>query len=111
MAITVQLLTEEDCLQPEDWVRPLTAACSELGTVEPFNSFTPFAGLPQNHFRWVKAREIFGDCWMGFSLKELQQQFKRFGGFQYEVLRGPLPKAHYWDWQKDKQRYEGAHES
>ena len=108
MAITVQLLTEDDCLQPEDWVRPLKTTPNDMGGDARINSFSTYGGRPLNHLKWVRAGDVFSERWMGLTLKELGQEYKRFGGFTYEVVRGDLPATHCWDWQSDKQRAEGA---
>lgn len=102
MAIMLQLLTEEDRLQPDDWVRPLEAAPDSLGGEARINSFSTYGGSPLNHLKWVRAGDVFGERWLGLTLKELDEQHERFGGFTYEVVRGDLPAAHCWDWQRER---------
>lgn len=102
MAITIQLLGKEDFLQPTDWIRPLTPILNGFGEDSPINSFNAYGGTPVNHFKWVIASDVIGEVWMGKSLRELEERFEHLGGFNYEVVRGSIPKEHQWDWRKDK---------
>lgn len=102
MATTIQLLGPDDVLHKDDWVRPLIpAAGSSHGDDPGINSFSPFAGLPQNHFKWVKARDALGECWMGRTLREIDREMGE-GDHAFEVVRGDLPKTHVWNWRAER---------
>lgn len=102
MVQMIQLLGPEDLLQPDDWVRPLVPAVgSSFGDDPGINSFSPFAGLPQNHFKWVRAKDALGTCWMGKPLRVIDREFGA-GDSAYEAVRGELPKTHVWDWRAER---------
>lgn len=98
MAITVQILEPTDVLQPTDWVRPL-APSSDTDHVD---SFSTYGGSPINHLKWVQAKDVFGEGWMGHTLKDIDKDMRDVGGFNYEVARGAVPPKHIWNWKKDK---------
>lgn len=102
MAISVLILGPDDVLQADDWVRPLVPTCGEfMGNEPPINSFSTYGGTPQNHLRWVAAQDVIGKCWMGKALRDINKAWDKTGGFNYEVVRGPVPMNHVWDWRKE----------
>ncbi|HDR9103685.1 hypothetical protein [Paraburkholderia sp. A3RO-2L] len=95
MAITVQILEGTDVLQPTDWVRPLLGS----GYVD---SFMTFSGAPENNLRWVPASDVLGPHYMDMTLDAINADMAELGGWPYEVVRGPVPVAHIWDWRAER---------
>lgn len=103
--VALQLLEAADVLRPTDWVRPLAAAPGDFSTSNPvINSFSTYGGSPQNHFKWIRAQDVVGECWMGRSLADLAKAWEATGGFAYEVVRGAMPPQHIWDWRAAKKK-------
>lgn len=101
--ISVLMLSSYDTLRPDDWVRPIVEAVADYpGQAPALNSFSPYSGCPQNHLKWVQARDVLGDCWMGKTMAELDQAWEKIGGFPYEVIRGTPPQRHIWDWRAER---------
>ncbi len=84
---TIQLLEETDILCPDDWSRPLELRQSQFSDSYFFTN--AYSGTPINNVEWVKASAIFGACWMGRPIKDLNA-----GTIKYEFVRGNIPKDH-----------------
>ena len=107
--IAVLILSAYDKLRSDDWVRPIVEAVSDCpGQAPALNSFSPYSGTPQNHLKWVQARDVLGKCWMGKTLAELDQAWEKLGGFPYEVIRGTPPQRHIWDWRPERTELFGS---
>lgn len=104
MATSILLLGEEDTLEPDDWVRPLQPTAGNCGGEPAVNSLATYSGTPLNHFKWVLARDVFGSVWFGMTLAEIHEGMKDTGGFNYEVVRGHMPRGHIWFWRALRER-------
>jgi hypothetical protein len=64
-----------------------------------FYSFeSMYSGQPENNVLWVNAGQIFGECWIGKKVKDINKI-----GTKYEFVRGNIPKAHqYGPTKRDK---------
>ena len=86
--ITVQLLEEDDILQPTDYCRPLL-----LTTTSPqsdhYSFSNTYSGLPENYVKWLRVEQKFGECWYGKPIKNLLAKIE-----PYEFIRGEIPKSH-----------------
>lgn len=102
MATSVLILGPEDTLEQDDWVRPLQATPGHCGGDPVINSLSTDGETPQNHLKWVRARDVFKPGWFGLTLEELNKEMGN--GFNYEVIRGAIPRGHIWFWRAQRDR-------
>ena len=105
---TLQLLEDSDQIGPDDWVRPLDMSYNQFGDQTSPHSFNMYGGTPQNNVKWINVRDCFGECHWGKTVAEIHSMFESMTHWQnqmqrYEFMRGDVPRAHVWDWRKDKQ--------
>jgi hypothetical protein len=50
-----------------------------------------YSGKPENNVKWVRAGEIFGECWMHKPLSEIEPLTKYT---PHEFIRGEVPLKH-----------------
>lgn len=82
----VTLLDPSDTIEGDDWCRPLSLFTeSPQGDYYAFTSC--YSGKPQNNLKWVRVKDVFGSCWIGKTVAELNTALIR-----YELLRGNIPK-------------------
>lgn len=88
--ITIQLLEDTDEVLPDYYCRPLIAYDAEI------NSFSAFGGKPQNHFKWIKVRDVLGEAWWGKPLYMIREVTSTDNNsiFPYEVVKGNIPREH-----------------
>lgn len=83
----VQILEDDDILQPTDYCRPLI-----LTTLSPqsdvYSFYNTYSGTPENNTKWIRVDQKFGECWFGKPVKEL------INSHPYEFIRGEIPKSH-----------------
>lgn len=84
---TVQILEGNDCVQPDDWMRPL-CIISMGGGHSDYYDFTP----TENNAKWQRVKYILGKPWHGCTVQEIDKEFKEFN--HYEFVRGDIPSSH-----------------
>ena len=89
----VSILEDEDEVVASDLCRPLNPS----GTLE----LSAFGGYVRNNSMWVPVTEVLGPMWMGKKLgeikKELAERSVHEYAFEYEVIRGEVPRDHLLD--------------
>src|SRR5690606_28224252 len=87
--ITVQILSNVDRVDPDDWCRPLYLTPEASGEVL---TRSAYGGFAQKHTKWARVRHVLGNHWWG---KMVHQINTNLG--QYEFMRdtnGNLPESH-----------------
>ena len=89
MMRTIQLLEADDCVEPEDWCRPLSLTTMSGGYSDYYSFESCYTGAPENNVKWVKVKYILGHGWHGKTVKEIDIGL----GFytKYEFIRGDIP--------------------
>jgi hypothetical protein len=85
---TVQILEPDDCVMPDDWCRPLRLESMSGGHSDAYSFESMYSGNPENNVKWVRIKDVFGECWFGKQAKELMIHI------QYEIVRGDIPARH-----------------
>jgi hypothetical protein len=95
--VTVQILSEDDPIHPDDWCRPLVYA---TGHVEPplagsDAEWSEYGGLIVNNLKWARVREVFGETHWNKSRRQLISEASTVPHvFLYEFVRGQPPAGH-----------------
>ena len=84
----IMLLEAEDILHADDWVRPIVFHASHAQGEIKVNTTSAYGGGPLNHPKWVRAKRLFGPCWLGKKIGSLSMCS------QYEFVRGDIPDHH-----------------
>jgi hypothetical protein len=94
--ITVNILEKTDVLLETDWIRPIMGQCGD----DEVNTTNMYSGQPMNHLKWIQAKHVFGKGWFDppKTIGKMDKKLKAIGGFEYEVIRGDMPKKHRHDW-------------
>ena len=90
---TVQILEADDCVDPEDWCRPLQIISMNGGMSDYYSFESCYTGAPENNVKWVKVKYILGKGWHGKPVKEYTNAMSKFG-YRYEFVRGEVPNSH-----------------
>jgi len=88
--ITVQILEADDCVEPEDWCRPLSIVSMSGGHSDYYSFKSQWSGAPENNVKWVKVKYILGKPWHGKTVKEIDRGLGVF--VKYEFIRGSIPR-------------------
>ena len=91
--ITLQLLEKSDTIEPTDWCRPLSIVSMSGGHSDYYSFKSAYGGGPENNAEWVRVKDMFGMCWFGSTVANLNTEMKR----RYEFVRGPVPKSNQLD--------------
>ena len=83
MKYTIEILSDEDVFDPEDWCRPIQ---DEGGDV----NGTGWVGII-NNLKWIKVKDRFGPAWYGRKFKEY---YKGSASTKFEFVKGNIPKEH-----------------
>jgi hypothetical protein len=84
--VKLELLENNDAVRSDDFCRPLGLSFSESDRVY---ETSEYSGKPINNLKWVVVREVFGDCWFGKTVAEING-----GETKHEFVRGGLPESH-----------------
>ena len=87
--INIQLLEEFDKLSPDDWCRPLCLITMNNGQSDSMSFLGSYSGTPINNVKWARASAIFGSCWFGKTIKEINKC-----SIKHEFVRGEIPEKH-----------------
>lgn len=87
--ITVQILEADDCVDPEDWCRPLSIVSMSGGHSDYYSFQSQYTGAPENNVKWVKVKYILGKPWHGKTVKEIDKHLGQY--IKYEYVRGDIP--------------------
>lgn len=90
---TVQILEADDCVDPEDWCRPLQIVSMNGGHSDYYSFQSCYTGAPENNVEWVKVKYILGKGWHGKPVREYTNAMSKFG-YRYEFVRGDVPQSH-----------------
>jgi len=99
--ITVNILEDNDLIDPEDWCRPLALVATDNGYGDGYSFSSPYTKTPINNLKWVKVKHILGKYWYGKTIKQ-------FNGDGYskawshvetrmEFMQGSPPASHQLD--------------
>ena len=88
--ITLQLLEADDCVDPEDWCRPLSITSMSGGHSDYYSFSSQYTGAPENNVKWVKVKYILGKPWHGLTVKDIDLGLGKF--VKYEFVRGDIPQ-------------------
>ncbi len=88
--ITISMLEEDDFIEPDDWCRPLSLTSMSGGHSDFYSFESMYSGAPENNVQWVRAREVFGECWFSEPVKKVNKALE----VKYEFVRGILPLSH-----------------
>lgn len=86
--ISIKILEPDDIVEPTDWCRPLHLETMSGGQSDYYSFESDYSGTAQNNVKWVRIRDVFGPCWFGKSVKELNKYT------QHEIVRGEIPQKH-----------------
>lgn len=98
--ITLQLLEENDTIESNDWCRPLAINSMSGGYSDHYSFKNQYSGTPENNSKWVQVKHIFGSCWFGKTVKELNGNgYSKHWPVEtrMEFVRGEIPKKHQLD--------------
>lgn len=84
------LLEPQDTVLPTDWCRPLAIISDDGGRSDEYSFTNIYSGRPINNAKWVRVRDVFGPCWYGKTVQEIESRTEA----QYECVRGDPPKNH-----------------
>jgi hypothetical protein len=87
--ISIQLLDDNDIVEPEDWCRPLSIVSMNGGHSDYYSFKSQYTGAPENNVKWVKVKYILGKCWHGKTVSEIDAELGKF--IKYEYVRGDIP--------------------
>lgn len=87
--IQIQLLEEDDVINPTDFCRPLSLEYSEFG--DSIFTKATYSGSPINNMKWCRVRFILGNGWMGKKIKEYNSKDSIT---KLEFVRGQIPDSH-----------------
>lgn len=90
--INIQILERDDKVEAGDWCRPLQIVSMGGGSSDYYTFRSEYGGTPCNNAQWVKVKHVFGKCWFGSKVGEFWKK-----GFEYEFIRGKIPKNHQLD--------------
>jgi len=90
--IQIQLLEEDDIINPTDFCRPLSLQYSEFSN-SIFTKAT-YSGSPINNMKWCRVQFILGKCWHGKKIKEYNSKDSIR---KLEFVRGQIPDSHLLD--------------
>jgi hypothetical protein len=86
---TIQILEDADAVNwATDWCRPLAFVSMSGGHSDYYSFESAYTGRPCNNAQWVRVNIIFGACWDGQAVHELNKLSR------YEFARGDIPKSH-----------------
>ena len=88
--ITVQILEADDCVDPEDWCRPLSIVSMSGGHSDYYSFQSQYTGAPENNVKWVKVKYILGKPWHGQTVKAIDRALGQY--VKYEYVRGDIPQ-------------------
>jgi len=86
---TVYILENEDAVLADDWCRPLALVSMSGGASDSYSFYSQYTGQPENNVKWAKVSWVFGECWFGGTVKQLNGKFT-----PYEFMRGDIPESH-----------------
>lgn len=89
--ISIDILEDNDRVKPDDYCRPLEQAVS-FGDY--FETRSCYGGSPVNNFKWTRVDRIYGDCWFGKMVKEINKQTGNYRKPPMEFARGDIPDKH-----------------
>lgn len=89
--LTVQILTDSDTVNPDDWCRPLEIVSMSGGHSDLY-SFTSMGGSPENNAKWVQVKYILGKPWHGKTVDAIDKGLGKY--HYYEFIRGAIPNSH-----------------
>lgn len=87
--ILTNFLEDTDTIAPNDWCRPLNLNTMSGGISDTISLKNNYSGSPENNVKWVKVSAVFGECWFGATLGELNGRLST----KYEMVRGNIPKG------------------
>lgn len=86
--IQIQLLEEDDVINPTDFCRPLNLQYSYSDQIY---TESTYGGFPINNMEWCRVKFILGPCWYGQKIKEYHSaEFST----KLEFVRGRIPDSH-----------------
>lgn len=89
MSISLIILEDSDIVTTDLWCRPLQFECMQFGGGN-YHQTDEFGGLV-NTYKWVNIGYYFGECWIGKTVKELNDATST----KYELVSGNPPNGHY----------------
>ena len=105
--VTIQILESNDCIDPEDWCRPLLLVTMSGGHSDYYSFESCYSGAPENNVQWVKVREVFGEGWYSKPVKEVLKKLS----VKYEFARGMTPKSHTMKSKRELEMSQAARDS
>jgi len=87
--INIQLLEQDDIVEPEDWCRPLSITSMSGGHSDYYSFQSQYTGAPENNVKWLKVKYILGRGWHGKTVAEIDAKLGKF--VKYEYVRGNIP--------------------
>jgi len=85
---SVSVIEPSDLVLPMDWCRPLSLVSMSGGMSDSYSFESMYTGGPENNVKWVRIKDVFGECWFGKPLSDLNTHIS------YEVVRGSMPESH-----------------
>jgi len=90
---TVQILEPNDCVAPDDWCRPLRLESMSGGHSDGYSFESMYSGTPKNNVKWVRIKDVFGECWFGKQAKELMEDNGKKYVFKKDLLCSVTPSS------------------
>lgn len=92
--IQVQILDDDDIVEPTDWCRPLCLTTMSGGLSDSYSFKSCYSGSPENNVEWVQVQDVFGPCWRGRTVREFKMSEY---SIPREFIRGNVPRSHRLD--------------
>ncbi len=89
---TIQILEDNDCIELNDWCRPLSLCTMSGGMSDSYSFKSCYSGRPENNVEWVLVKHVFGTCWAGKTVATITKEISK-----YEFVRGDIPTSHRLD--------------
>ena len=84
----IEILTQDAIIDGEDYCRPLEFSDSESNIHYTENQYS---GIPINNYKWIKVKNILGDCWLG---RTIADYYSDGVALEMEFARGSIPENH-----------------
>ena len=91
---TIQLLEDEDLINPNDWCRPLIRSADYSNYSDAWMTSGTYDGNPLDHLKWIPVWLKLGQCWWGYKYQEYTSNKNMT---PIEFIRGNIPNTHKLD--------------
>lgn len=90
MSYQIEILSDDEFLTSDLWIRPLQFTGGDFGGMDYTEGSTH--GCLINNFKWANIQEVLGPCWLDGTKTISETGY----GERYEFARGELPRNHFY---------------